>query len=311
MDQHVCDTRLGGMDSIESTQQGEKYSNRPIAGALHMLSSALVFAIMGALVKTLSQSLSIEMVVFFRNVFALIFIIPWVCYRNPAGGIKTSKFYFHVLRSVAGLGAMYCYFYALAHMKLGEAVLLSYTTPLFIPIIAYLWIKESVPRKVIAAVIIGFAGIMLILKPGSGLFDPVAVIGLAAGILASFAMVTIRRMAPTEPPVRIVFYYTLMATVFSCVPLLWAWQTPGTTLWWILILTGLVAVSGQLLMTKAYNLAPAAQVGPFMYAVVVFATIMGFLFWGESLDILSLGGAVLVCLAGIMATLHFQKNQNP
>ncbi|MBN1634896.1 MAG: DMT family transporter [Deltaproteobacteria bacterium] len=294
-----------------SQQQVEKYSNKPIAGALYMLGSALVFAMLGALVKTLSQSLSNEMVVFFRNVFALIFIIPWVWYRKPVGGIKTSKYHLHMLRSAAGLGAMYCYFYALAHMKLGEAVLLNYTTPLFIPIIAYVWIKESVPRKVIAAVIIGFAGIILILKPGSGLFDPVAIIALTAGILASFSFVTIRRMAPTEPPVRIVFYYTLLATVFSCVPLLWAWQTPGTTLWWILILTGLVAVSGQLLMTKSYNLAPAAQVSPFMYAIVVFATIMGFLFWGESLDILSLGGALLVCLAGIMATLHFQKTQNP
>jgi drug/metabolite transporter (DMT)-like permease len=263
---------------------------------------------MGAIVKAVSKSLSSEMIVFFRNVFALIFIIPWAYYRRPAGGMKTKRFHLHLLRSVFGLSAMYCYFYALAHMKLAEAVLLSYTTPLFIPVIAYVWIGEEVSRFVRIAVMLGFFGIVLILKPGIGLFQAVALVGLCGGVLASFAVVTIRRMSTTEPPTRIVFYYTMLCTAISAVPLAWVWQSPQGVTWLLLIFAGIVAVIGQMFMTKGYQVAPVAQVGPFIYATVVFASILGLVFWRESLDTLTIIGAVLVCFAGIIATIRTGKN---
>jgi drug/metabolite transporter (DMT)-like permease len=260
-----------------------------------------MFAIIGALIRFASASLPNEMIVFFRNLFALIFVIPFFIARNGLPGIKTQKPLLHLLRSAAGLAAMYCYFYALANMKLAEAVLLSYTSPLIIPLIAWIWLRESVPRKLRVAIFIGFIGVLCILKPGLGIFQPVSLIALIAALFASLAMTTIRRMSESEPPGRIVFYFTLLTTIISAVPLIWAWETPDILTLFVLLLVGIIAMIAQFLMTKGYSTAPAAQVGPFIYATIVFATIFGWIFWGESLDTFTWIGAILVCVAGIGA----------
>lgn len=278
------------------------YLNQPVAGALFVVSSSFVFAILGALVKVVSIALTNEQIVFFRNIFALVFILPWLWYSRPPGGLRTNCLKLHMLRSVVGLGAMYAFFYAIAHLKLSESFLLIATAPLFIPVIAYVWMGESVPNHVRGAIIIGFIGIILILKPGFGIFKPVGFIGLASGILAAFAMVCIRRMSATEPAIRIVFYFTLFSTLISTGPLLWSWHSPQPKLWGLLILIGLLAVFGQLMLTKGYSLAPAAQMGPFTYANIVFATFIGWIFWGEILDPVTWVGAFLICIAGIAAT---------
>jgi len=290
-----------GERQMNPTSQAETYRNQPLAGALFVLGASFMFATMGALVKVVSQSLTNDMVVFFRNVCALVFILPWIWYRRPHGGVKTAIFRLHLIRSLAGLGAMYCFFYAINQLKLSEACLLAATTPLFIPMIAYVWIREPVAQKVRRAIIIGFIGIVLILKPGLGVFEPVALVGLTAGVLAALAMVSIRRMSTSEPTIRIVFYFTVIATLISAVPLIWTWQSPQPRIWWQLVLIGLLAAVGQILLTKGYSLAPAAQVGPFTYGNVVFATLFGWIFWGESLDAMTWAGAVLICIAGIIA----------
>jgi len=287
---------------MDPTSREETYRNQPLAGALFVLSSSFTFAALGALIKVVSTSLTNEMVVFFRNLCALIFILPWIWYSRPLGGVKTAFFHLHLLRSLAGLGAMYCFFYAIAHLQLSEACLLASTAPLFIPAIAYVWIREPVARKVRGAIIIGFIGIVLMLKPGLGVFQPIAIVGLAAGAFVALAMVSIRRMSTSEPTIRIVFYFTVLGTLISAVPLVWSWQSPQPKIWWLLVLIGLFAAIGQILLTKGYSLAPAAQVGPFTYGNVVFATVLGWLFWGESLDSMTWVGAFLICIAGIITT---------
>ncbi|HPE45410.1 MAG TPA: DMT family transporter [Deltaproteobacteria bacterium] len=266
-----------------------------------ILAASLMFALLGAFVRTASAMLPNEMVVFFRNALVLVFLMPLFAARRSLPAMSGGKMHLHVLRASAGLVSMYCYFYALAHMKLAEAVLLSYTSPLFIPIIAFLWLHEPLNRRIRIAVLIGFAGVLLILKPGLSIFQPVALVALSAALFASLAMVTIRRMSDTERPESIVFFFTLLSTVISAVPLTWAWQVPGREALVILVFLGLAAMAGQLLMTKGYGLAPAAQVGPFVYCSVVFASIIGWVFWGESLDPLSVVGSLLVFLAGITA----------
>ncbi|MBC8430935.1 MAG: DMT family transporter [Desulfobacterales bacterium] len=282
--------------------QTENYRNQPLTGALCVLIASFVFAILGALVKVVSSSLPNEMVVFFRNICALVFILPWYWYSRPFGGIRTNCFQFHLLRGITGLGAMYCFFYAIARLQLSEAYLLIATAPLFIPAIAYVWMGEPVARNVRRAIIIGFIGIVLILKPGFGIIQPAALAGLGAGVFAALAMVSIRRMSATEPVIRIVFYFTFLSTVLSAGPLLWSWRSPQPAIWWLLVLIGLLATIGQFFLTKGYSYAPAAQVGPFTYSNVVFAILIGWIFWEEALDLLTWAGALLTCIAGIITT---------
>jgi drug/metabolite transporter (DMT)-like permease len=279
-------------------------------GALYMLASALLFAAMGALIKLAARSLPNEMVVFFRNALGLAALAPWL-WRHGWHGLRTRHPGAHLARALAGLAAMYCYFYALAHLPLAEATLLNYSTPLFIPFIAWLWLGESVPRRLWWAIATGFAGIVLILKPGLGLFTPVALVGAAAGLFGALAMVGIRRLTRTEPALRVVFYFALTGTLVSAVPLAWSWRTPPPGLWALLVAIGAVASLAQWLMTRAYAQAPAAQVGPFSYATVVFAALAGWALWGEVPDAPSALGALLVVAAGVLTIRQTGRQTAP
>jgi drug/metabolite transporter (DMT)-like permease len=268
-------------------------------GAILMLAAALLFAAAGAIIKHVSEQLPNEMVVFFRSFFGLLALFPLFLrygWRNYA----TKRLGAHLVRALAGLTAMYCYFYAIAHLPLAEAVLLNYTAPLFIPLAALLWVGESFSKKLWWPIGIGFIGIVLILKPGLSLLAPIGFIGLAAGLFSALAMAGIRKLTNTEPAIRVVFYFSLTSSLIAALPLFWHWQTPPTNLWFPLFLIGVLSTIAQILMTRGYACAPAAQVGPFLYAIVVFAGLFGWALWEEVPDWLSFSGTLLVIAAGIL-----------
>lgn len=268
-----------------------------------VLVSSLAFASMAALIKHLAVDMPTEMMVFFRNGFGLLALAPLLLRSGVS--LKTEHPRWHVGRALFGVTAMYCFFYALGKLPLADAVLLNYTAPIFTPLVALLWLHERVPSNVRWAIGVGFVGVLLILKPGHDLFSPATLVGLASGVFAALAMTSIRRMAQTEPALRIVFYFAVVATAVSAVPLLWAWRSVA----WIDLIPlaglGVLASIGQLFLTKAYTLAPAARVGALTYATVVFAAALGWIFWGETLDIFSLGGALLVGVGGALAMRRF------
>jgi drug/metabolite transporter (DMT)-like permease len=282
-------------------------TSRLLLAALLAMASELMFVSMGATVRMVSAHLPSESIVFFRNLLGLGLILPWLL-RRGVGNLGTRVVRFHFLRSLAGLGAMYCFFYALAHLPLAEAVLLKLTAPFFLPVIALLWLAEAVPARVRLAIITGFVGVALVLQPGFAEVSPVALLALAGAALAAFAKVAIRRLSVTEPSARVVFYFALIGTLISAVPLGWSWVTPSPAAWAKLLAVGVFATAGQLAMTRAYSLAPAAQVGPFTYVSVVFAATYGWLFWDERLDVTTLCGATLIVLAGVM-TVTAQSRQ--
>lgn len=278
-----------------------------LRGALCSILSAFLFALMGAGVKYSSQFVPSEMIVFLRNAFGLLFLLPWI-HNAGLDTLKTQRFGAHLVRTLTGLTAMYCFFYAIAHLKLGEAVLLNFSSPLFIAIIALVWLKEPAPKFVVAAIFIGFIGVMLILKPGFGVFTPAALIGVAAGIFVALAMVSIRNLSSTEPTVRIVFYFSFLSSIISAIPLIWNWETPNLKVWAVMLGAGFIATKAQLLMTYAYRLAPAAKIGAFAYTNVIFAATFGWFMWGEKFDRISILGACLICLSGVITTIKKEKN---
>ncbi len=269
-------------------------------GAALMVLSSAFFAGMSLTVKLASRSLGNADVVFYRNAFGLLALLPWTVRLGPRG-LRTSHFGEHLVRGLAGLAAMYCFFFALARLRLAEAVLLNYSLPLFMPFVEKAWLGEQAPPRVWRALVVGFAGLLLILRPGLGLFNPYALFGVASAILAAVAQVGIRRLTRTEPAARIVFYFAALATLVSALPLLVTRRVPEPWLWGVLLAMGVLATLAQLSLTRAYAHAPAAQVGPFIYSSVVFAGLIDGLFWGEWPDALFLTGATLVCAAGVLA----------
>jgi len=280
-------------------------ARRPLAalwaGALLIVAGEWAFATMSAAVRVVSAELDNEVVVFFRNAFGLLLLLPWVARQGLRRSLATEWPAIHLLRGLAGLGAMYCFFYAIAHMPLAEAMLLKLSAPLFIPFVAYLWLREAAPPRTRWAIAIGFAGVALILMPDFTAVAPVALVALLGGLLAAVAKVTVRRLAATEPTARIVFYFTVVGTVVSAVPLLWAWRTPSVhSLLWLAAIAALATV-GQWCLTRGLQRAAVPLLAPFVYSSVVFAAVYGWLFWGERITWTTVAGTLIVAFAGLLA----------
>jgi len=243
--------------------------------------------------------------VFFRNLFGLMALAP-ILVKIGVSSIKTNVIHLHLLRSLAGISAMYCFFYALAKLPLADAMLLKISAPLFIPIFAFIWISEIISTRTILAILVGFFGVILVLKP-TGEIQLASLVGILGGALAAFAKVSIRRMSDTEPTSRIVFYFAAISLIISSIPLLNSWITPTNHEWLLLLLLGIVGTIGQLFLTRAYTLAPASRVGPFTYVSIVFASLIGWWFWNETLTLITIMGACLIIFSGI---LIFREKQN-
>ncbi len=268
-------------------------------GALAMILASLAFAIMGACIQICAQTLPNGMVVFFRNASGLVFLSP-ILIRGGREVLRTTHLKEHIFRGVAGLSSMYCFFYAIAHMRLADATLLNYTLPLFIPLVEALWLGEPMPARLGAPLLLGFLGVVVVLRPGSGIVTVAAVFGLLAGFLSAVAQTGVRRLTRTEPTVRIVIYFALMGSGLSALALPFVWVTPTPAVWAVIVLLGLSATTGQLLMTKAYSHAPASQIGGFVYTGVIFAAFMDWLRLGLTPSPYFFAGAALVMASGAL-----------
>jgi drug/metabolite transporter (DMT)-like permease len=273
-------------------------TNNIILGCIFAMLAELCFVGMGSLVKLLSEDLPSQNILFFRNLFGLLLLMPLI-FKLGIKTLRTENLNWHFLRSLAGVSAMYCFFYALSELPLADAMLLKISAPLFIPIIAFVWLSEHISLRAIMAIMIGFLGVVLVLKP-TGAIHIASIAGLMGGALAALAKVTIRRMSASEPTSRIVFYFGLISLSISAIPMFWYWQNPDNREWLLLILLGAFGTIGQLFLTKSYLLAPASRIAPFTYSSILFAAIIGWMFWGEVATWLTVSGALLIIVAGII-----------
>lgn len=272
----------------------------PLPGAALLALSALLFAGMGVLIREASATVNNENIVFFRNFIGVIFFLPLLLSKGIRP-FKTKRLKSHLMRTSYGLAAMYCFFYAIAKLPLADAMVFTYSAPVFTPIIAYLWLKEPLTKRMLAFSLLGLVGVILVAKPSDALFGSLSLIGLAASLLAATAFVSIREMSNTEPAFRMVFYFALFSSLISAVPLLWAWQPLSSQQLILLCAAGLLAALAQIIMSRAYSLAPPGLIGPVAYLAIVFAGIFSFIVWNEVPDLASIMGAVLIFSASTLA----------
>jgi len=266
--------------------------------AVIALLSAASFAAMAATIRLLSESLPQSEVVFFRNFLALLMLIPLM--HRQRVSLKTAHMGLHMFRAAVGLSAMYLYFFALFRLPLADAMLLNYTSPLFIALFATFWLGESWTKHRRWAGIIGFLGVALLFHPSTGIASFAGLIGLISGALAGLALTTVKKLSGTEPAVRIVIWFAILASIISFVPMLFefVWPDPQTWLW--LMAMGIFGNMGHLALTRAYKLAPASQVSPLGYSGLIFAGIFGYLFWNETPALIGLAGSCAIIVAGIL-----------
>lgn len=277
-----------------------------LRGALLALSAEFVFALMSAVVKHVAVELPNTEIVFFRNIIALVVLIPYF-WANGYLKFTVTKLHFHLLRSGSGISNMYLYFFCLGALPLGEAILLFQTSPIWIPFIAGVWLGERILQRYWISALIGFIGVAFIVRPDDAQFSFLLLLALGGAFLSALNKCTIRRMAESESPHTVVLYFTLFSTLISSVPMFWQWQMPSTSMWPWLILIGLGAALGQMLMTRAFMSVSPGAIGAIGYTQVVFAFALGWLLWSETPLWSSALGALLIFLAGLIAMGYFRR----
>ncbi len=277
-----------------------------VIGSLLVILGELFFTSMGMIIKTLGENMPSHHLVFYRNAFAVLIIAPFLL-RQKATQIKTQRIGMHLIRSISGVLAMYCFFYALANIELANAMVTKLTGPIFIPLVAVFWIHEKVSLKTYLGIIIGFIGVIIFLNPSTEI-QLASLVGILGGALAAIAKVAIRKMSDTEPIARIVFYFALLGMLFSLFPML-ASETyiPSINEWMLLLGLGIVGTLGQFCLTKAYSIAPPSQIGAFTYSSLLWASLAGWLFWNEWPSTHALIGAALIITAGLVILYSKKK----
>ena len=281
-----------------------RYKQSLLLGAIFVVVAEFCMATMGALVKTLGETMPGEMAVFARNLAGLLVLLP-VLLSHRDFSFKTDCVHLHLVRGLAGVLAMYCFFYAIINIPLADSMLLKMTAPLFMPLVAIAWLKESITSWTLYALIVGFIGVWFVLDP-TGDMNWVALIGILGGFLAAIAKVSIRRLSRTEPNLRVVFYFALIGTLVSLGPAIWQWKTPDLYGLGLMVAIGVVGTLGQLALTRAYSVSNAGTVAPLTYFSVIFGGIYGYLLWQEIPGERFIIGALLISIAGIL-TLKRKK----
>ena len=276
------------------------YKHNVLLGSLLLILAELLLVMMAATIKFTANYLPVASIVFLRNLCVVLLLMPWLLHKGLLGQIRTRRWRLHLLRGTFGVSAMFCFFYAVAHLPLAEANLIKNAAPFFIPFIGFLWLGERITRQIIIATGLGLLGTFIVFKPElNDTVSHAALLGLLGGLFAGIAKVSIRKMSDTEPAVRILFYFSLIGTVISSIPMLWLWVTPTGLGWGLILALSLLALLGQLYLTQALSYAPAAQIAPLGYVSVIFAMSLGWLFWEDTLDMAFFIGAGLIVLASL------------
>ena len=195
-------------------------------------------------------------------------------------------------------------------MSLVDAVLLVNAAPLFIPVIALLWLRTPIAPAVLASLVIGFVGVALIIKPGPSLLaNPSSLIALLAAVFSAIALVTVNTLSRTDRPDTILFYYFLIASLATAPFAVLQWKTPEPAQWGLLIGVGVFMALAQLLIILAYEHATASQIAPFNYSVVLFSVAIGWIVWHDVLDWIAVLGILLVCAGGICSVVLARPRQ--
>jgi drug/metabolite transporter (DMT)-like permease len=263
-----------------------------------MAASAILFGLMAVTLRLAVTQVSAFEAAFFRSVFGLLFSLP-LLYRPGVALLYTRNFHLYIMRGIFGTLAMLTGFWALAHLPLAQAVSIAYSTPLFVTIGAVLVIGEVVHVRRWTAVLAGFIGVLVIMRPGTSEFSFDMAVALASAALAAGSYISIKFLSRTEPADAVVIYMNVIVAPLSLIPALWFWTWPDALGWIWLVLTGLLGTAGQVCMTRAYQAGEVSALVPLNFLQLPVVVICAYFLFGQRLDLTTLLGAVLIIGANI------------
>jgi drug/metabolite transporter (DMT)-like permease len=274
-------------------------SSALLRAALLMVVSASMFGCMAIAIRLASGQLHPFQIAFFRSFFGAVFALPLLLRQGPAILLRTDRLGFYVLRCAIGMVSMLAGFWAIVHLPLAQAIALSYASPLFVTIGAALVLGEMVRLRRWSAVIIGFIGVLVIVRPGTDGFVAGSLVALLAAACSGTVTISIKFLTRSEPADRIVLLTTLIWVPLSLPAALLVWQWPAWQIWPWVILAGALGTAGHYFWTRALHLADASFIAPISYLQLLVVVPLAWLLFGEVIDRWTALGAAIVVAANI------------
>lgn len=278
-------------------------------GVVCMIGAVLGFSISAAMTKWLARDYSISQLMFTRAVLCMIFVLAVAHFQGQRTIWRTERIGAHALRAIFGLTGMAGIYVCYWLLPITDATAINLSAPIFATALSVPLLREVVGIRRWAAVLIGFIGVLVMVRPGTEAFEPTYLIAIATAAIAGLVANTIRQIGRTEGSMTIVFYFMAFSTIVTAPTLLFNWRTPDLVDLGLLLAFGIAGTAGQILMTQAYSSAPVSVVAPLEYTALPWAAIIGFTVWGEVLTVWTLVGSALVIASGLYI-LHRESIRN-
>ena len=272
-----------------------------LTGTIYIILAFLANTTQSVFGKYVDKSLSVEMFSFGTFLVAFILLLPIILFRKGRD-IPTTKGRYHLLRAVTGITGFLLFIAAAQLTSLVDTNVLVNTTPIFIPILALIFLHQHIPRAVWIAIVIGFVGVVVIVRPDASIFsNPGNLVALGAGLVTAIEFLAVNHLDQTESPLTQLFYFLLFGIVVLGLISIGKFNSAPAWAYWMMLGTGLCLLAFQFLLIKAYQFAKPHEIGAFQYISVVFAAIYGVVLFKETIQLETIIGAILVCVGGVIS----------
>lgn len=264
-----------------------------VQGALWLVSGGFIFTCNGVMIRLLSEQVESVQTAFFRAFFSVLLLLPMIA----SGRVKpwtSPRIAGHFWRTVMGTTSMVLGFYAVSMLPLADATALGFSQPLFSVCVAALVIGEKVRWRRWSATIVGFIGVLVMVRPGAGSLQPGALIALANAASVALSILLVKRLSDSETPLMILTQFAIWSTLLLTIPAIWVWRWPDAWGWTLAVGVSASATVGQYFWVQAFKSGEMSAVAPFEYLRLPFAVFMGWLIWGQTPEIWTYVGAAIV-----------------
>jgi len=281
-----------------------------LRGALLMAAAAACYAILHGSVRYISSEIHPFEITFFRNLFGFIVLLPWFVIHGLRP-LRTRRIGLHLLRASSNVVAMLMFFMALSMTPLAQVQALGFTAPLFTTVLAIFILGERVRLRRWTALIAGFIGALIIVRPGLQPIDTGSVLTIVSAAIWGFTLITIKILSRTDSAVTITAYMVILMSPLSLLPALYYWTWPDPAMWAWLVVCGVSGTVAQLLMAQSFRVAEATVVLPFDFTKIIWGALIGYLAFGEVVDIWTWVGAAVIFSGITYITYRERKLAKP
>lgn len=273
-------------------------------GIAFMCAGVASLCVNDAIAKSLTDSYSPLQILFMRNIIALPLAILLTVKMSGVSALRSHRPVAHFLRGFLWIAATMFFFTSLIHLGLAEATAIIFVAPLFITAISALFLKEHVGWRRWLAVLIGFLGVLIVVRPGGAAFQPASLLPVGAAVVYALLMIGSRWVDARESVWTLLLWLTGTGAVLSALLVPFVWVPVRGEHIWLFAGVAVFGTAGMTMMSQAFRMAPAAVVAPLDYTALIWATGLGFFIWGDIPDLATYVGAAIIIASGVYIILR-------